>query len=837
MAESSSLQPEYSKLPDTPPVTVVSSASSSSAQQPKLQLCDIVMKGGITSGIVYPPAVSQLVAGNYQFQNIGGTSVGAMAAAGIAAAEFNRRCNGGSRAGFDYLEQDIQRWLGRDRNLLNLFQPDVRTRPLFELLLALMSAPKPQAQSAGPHESATSVGGQGEPKGSRKGGDPTGKVSSAAAAKTAPNKTWQSISKIGFTWLVSYGPLSWSAALGAIAGLIGCELLPLALFALVDLVNHNFAIALSGLFTVLYIVLGIVGLWLGWHLGNVLGAIAALPGNGYGICTGHSTEGQGKPGIIHRYADTIHRSLPWQHPTSPPLTDWFTATLNRLAGKKFDDPPLTFGDLQGQDVQLKMISSNLSHNLPYVLPEGLHNFIFNQREMERLFPPDVVEYMVKHQPADDASDPKKRPLIPGGMLPDGFFYCPDEQDLPVIVAARMSLSYPMLLSAVPLYTISTNAYNRYQQHPAKLAAPAVPPSGVANTAATGVTGEADPDLQPNWFSDGGICSNFPIKFFDAWLPKWPTFGINLTDLSMTTSALQAEERINPTPVKDVLDEDNAAVFLPPIMGAQDPEWHDLDNSMVQFARAIFGTAQNYSDTMQAGLPSYRERIVQIRLDHSEGGLNLAMPPDVIERVGRKGERAGDVLCQQFDLERHTWVRFLVLMSQLERNVVEMKDVLQDLPFRQRMKDVLQTLIALPGVGQVQQESEWVQVVIEGVEANEQVQGSGSGQVAMPSSKGEQQGKESEFIAVEMQTPNPVQQRQDGELEQTDLQRVVAWLKNYPYSAGKDDRWLMGAMKRTDLLLDFIEGWDIEPKDAKKQPEFFREGEPLPEPVLRVTPEM
>jgi hypothetical protein len=40
--------------------------------------CDIVMKGGITSGIVYPRAVSRL-ARDYRFQSIGGTSAGAIA--------------------------------------------------------------------------------------------------------------------------------------------------------------------------------------------------------------------------------------------------------------------------------------------------------------------------------------------------------------------------------------------------------------------------------------------------------------------------------------------------------------------------------------------------------------------------------------------------------------------------------------------------------------------------------------------------------------------------------------------------------------------------------------
>jgi len=29
------------------------------------------------------------------------------------------------------------------------------------------------------------------------------------------------------------------------------------------------------------------------------------------------------------------------------------------------------------------------------------------------------------------------------------------------------------------------------------------------------------DLHRHWFSDGGICSNFPIGLFDVWLPKTP----------------------------------------------------------------------------------------------------------------------------------------------------------------------------------------------------------------------------------------------------------------------------------------------------------------------------
>ena len=65
--------------------------------------CDLVMKGGVTSGVVYPLAVFEL-ASEYWFKNIGGTSAGAIAAGVTAAAECGRR-RSGSNAGFERLAQ------------------------------------------------------------------------------------------------------------------------------------------------------------------------------------------------------------------------------------------------------------------------------------------------------------------------------------------------------------------------------------------------------------------------------------------------------------------------------------------------------------------------------------------------------------------------------------------------------------------------------------------------------------------------------------------------------------------------------------------------------------
>ena len=72
------------------------------------RLCDIVMKGGITSGVVYPHAVCEL-ARTYRFVSVGGTSAGAIAAAAAAAAEHGRE-----RGGFAQLAA-LPDWVGRAR--------------------------------------------------------------------------------------------------------------------------------------------------------------------------------------------------------------------------------------------------------------------------------------------------------------------------------------------------------------------------------------------------------------------------------------------------------------------------------------------------------------------------------------------------------------------------------------------------------------------------------------------------------------------------------------------------------------------------------------------------
>src|SRR5687767_14961765 len=73
---------------------------------------DIVMKGGITSGVIYPYAVCE-IAKTYRFRNIGGTSAGAIGSVFAAAAEYGRHSATG---GFKRLAE-LPMWLGSKQNL------------------------------------------------------------------------------------------------------------------------------------------------------------------------------------------------------------------------------------------------------------------------------------------------------------------------------------------------------------------------------------------------------------------------------------------------------------------------------------------------------------------------------------------------------------------------------------------------------------------------------------------------------------------------------------------------------------------------------------------------
>jgi hypothetical protein len=60
----------------------------------------------------------------------------------------------------------------------------------------------------------------------------------------------------------------------------------------------------------------------------------------------------------------------------------------------------------------------------------------------------------------------------------------------------------------------------------------------------------------------------------------------------------------------------------------------------------------------------------VRLAANEGGMNITMPAEVIEKIMKLGTLAGEKL-NGFDFEQHRWVRFVVIMAELERELMEL----------------------------------------------------------------------------------------------------------------------------------------------------------------------
>ena len=96
--------------------------------------CDLVMKGGITSGVVYPLAVCEL-ATTYRLRSVGGSSAGAIAAAAAACAELGRASGGFERLAT--LPRDLTETVeGENSRLFTLFEPQPTMRRLFGLVTA-----------------------------------------------------------------------------------------------------------------------------------------------------------------------------------------------------------------------------------------------------------------------------------------------------------------------------------------------------------------------------------------------------------------------------------------------------------------------------------------------------------------------------------------------------------------------------------------------------------------------------------------------------------------------------------------------------------------------------
>ncbi len=545
------------------------------------RFCDLVMKGGIASGVVYPRAIWRL-SKTYHFHSIGGSSVGAIAAVIAAAAEYRRRCGRGD-AGFELLGA-LPDYLGRrdsdeDRSrLFKLFQPQSGTRRLFNVLALALNR----------------------------------------------RSAWQRGLKIAQAMVTAYWPV---VLVAVVAG--------------ITVLRLSGSVLASASVTTISLVAGMVG----WLLADLLRGVVP---NGFGLCTGMSER------------DDVEALTPWLH-----------RTVQEAAGRQVDDDPLTFKDLwqaegsplkstglssdnSNRSIDLQTFSTNLSHGRPYVFPLavdddgengefGRERLYYDPVELARLIPAGVVIWMNGRS--------AQCPLDTHAHLR----LLPTAGDLPVLMAARMSLAFPLLLSAVPLYAHDTGS------------------------------GSAEPSIRRCWFADGGISSNFPVHLFDSLLPSWPTFAINL-------------ERETPS---------SQPVYLPTRYDeGYDERWNRFADQRTAFGRllgfglAIVSAMQNWNDNSLARMPGVRDRVVRVALPEGQGGLNLDMDLSTMTRLASLGEWAAEQLITRFapsdarsgkvgGWDEHRFIRLSVLLRMLEARAPGLIEGLAlDLPHATKLNDLI-----------------------------------------------------------------------------------------------------------------------------------------------------
>jgi predicted acylesterase/phospholipase RssA len=604
----------YESEESTEPTSHVPGGGAEAA--PVDRYCDVVMEGGITSGVLYPVAVAELSKA-FRFRSIGGSSIGAFAAAVTAAAEYARRR--GSIDGFSLLERlpaSLAQEKHDETHLFWMFRPEPGTRRLYEIFISTLNR----------------VGW-------------TGPVFAAVRAA-----------------FCQYSGAAWIGVAIATLLFVACLAMVVAL-AIAGVLEGGWLLTLLSVLAILGCLAAYIGLAaIAASIGVVVAALGdvrrGLVPNGFGLC-------RGGPRVL---SDT---GAPDPELEPLPLTVSLHRLIQACAGRTQPDAaPLTFEDLwnapgfppawlpqtRQHSIELQLYSTNLTHGRPYRFPavpgDDMGRLFFRKEDLKDYFPQSVISHLLGHAvpyAPHTSSDPSVE------NVPSDILELPQEK-LPIVVAARLSLSFPLLISAVKLWAID------YE------------------------TPKPNRGMKPCWFSDSGLCSNFPIHLFDAFVPRWPTFGISLH----TRSGIRKEQRVW---LPDLHYQGRGDLRNP-----SDPETVSSPIAKVaNFLLSIWLATWRWNDMTLMRMPGVRDRVVRIFLEEGEGGINLRLPPQEIMQLAEKyGRPAAAAFLKKFvdgpAWDEHRWVRVNSLLVALRERVTAVSYAIRQrhraIPLRQQVTDAL-----------------------------------------------------------------------------------------------------------------------------------------------------
>jgi hypothetical protein len=382
--------------------------------------------------------------------------------------------------------------------------------------------------------------------------------------------------------------------IGAAFGALGCAL---ALRAVVLNLSMGSIISAIGVFciVILAIISSVAGAcvhfaWSGWQ---------GMRKNRLGICSGMRSKASEPAG----------------------LTEWLHEYVQGLAGLPLDRP-LTFSDLDAStpSISLTLMTSSMPGFSAHCFPEDCRELAFRLSEIELLFPIEIVNWLLQHGGSLDGS----------GLGRQEYFRLPPPSMLPVVFATRISLSFPGLLQAIPLYRILARS-DLENDHPAL---------------AVGT---------PTWFSYAGLTSNCPVSFFDCHLPVRPTFGIEIAKPSAISDTSRAHFKRN---LDGVVDAKKSTEISNGLLSSR-----GLGDLILQALLPRISESKNYKYD--------RERVVQITPAVHSHWLN--MPADVLNMLSKSGAIAANLFVERFlavDVNRNAWILHRLVRTRRTRNDIQ-----------------------------------------------------------------------------------------------------------------------------------------------------------------------